>query len=495
MDLLNQIIDSMKKEECRHFKLYASRSHAGEKRKDILLFDYIKKKGQAFDEDEIRVQLYGPANKNAFYRLKHRLLEELNKSLWLQHFNQDELTFSLYLFSLAKLHFDHDRFEVSFHYLKRAEREAISSENFEILDLIYGQFIRLSYAHPSVNPENYIQLRKQNREKLEALNSMDDLVAAITYRIKVSSNHNLKDHRLLDLLQKTVDEYANNDKLIKSPKVRIKIYDAVSKLLLQRYELEALATYLLKTYTVFHTDGIFTRQTHKVKLQMLVYLVNTHYLLERYQESLVWTSKLKDAMEEYGRMHYDAYLFFYYNGLIENYSVLDDKKALDLLIQLRDDPSLKQRSFNRTFIFINAAAVYYNRGEVKKALRSLIELFLFDEYQNADLGLKLRVEIFELIIRFQMEANEVLKQRLGQVRKDYGELLETEPHWRDLAFLDLLSLLNVWQFEPKKRTDIHQKLTAFLRDPQAIPDEVKPIFDYDAFVQNQLEKLSPVGLA
>lgn len=485
----------MKKEESRHFKLFASRSHAGETRKDILLFDYIKKKKQAFDEDEIREQLYGPANKNAFYRLKHRLLEELNKSLWLQHFSQDEQTFSLYLFSLAKLHFDKGRFEVSFHYLKRAEREAIASENFEILDLVYGLFIRLSYAHPSVNPEKYIQLRKQNREKLEALNSIDDLLAAITYRIKVSSNHNLKDHRLLDLLQKTVDEYANNIKLIKSPKVRIKIYDAVSKLLLQRYQLEALAIYLLKTYTAFQKDGIFTKQTHHVKLQMLVYLVNTHYLLEKYQESLVWTSRLKEAMEEHNRQHYDAYLFFYFNGLIENYSVLDDKKALDLLIQLRDDPAMKKSSFNRTFIFINAAAVYYNRGEVKKALRSLIELFLFDEYQNADLGLKLRVEIFELIIRFQMEANEVLTQRVGQVRKDYEKLLETEPHWRDLAFLDLLSNLNVWQFESNKGVDIQGKLTLFLQDSQAIPAEVKPIFDYDVFVQSQLEKLSPVGLA
>ncbi len=485
----------MKKEESRHFKLFASRSHAGENRKDLLLFDYIKKSGKAFDEELIREELYGPENKNAFYRLKHRLLEELNKSLWLQHFNQDEQTFCLYLFSLAKLHFEEERFEVSLHFLKRAEREAVSSENFEILDLIYGQFIRLSYAHPSVNPEKYIQLRKQNREKLEALNSIDDLVAAITYRIKVSSNHNLKDHRVLDLLQKTVDDYANNDKLIKSPKVRIKIFDAVSKLLLQRYQLEGLATYLQETYAAFQQDGIFTKQTHNVKLQMLVYLVNTHYLLERYQDSLRWTSKLKEAMDEYGRLHHDAYLFFYFNGLIENYSVLDDKKALDLLIQLRDDPALKKSSFNRTFIFINAAAVYYNRGELKKALRSLIELFLFDEYQNADQGLKLRVEIFELIIRFQMAENEVLSQRLGQVRKDYGNLLETEPHWRDLAFWELLESLNNWQYQPKKRPQITEMLQAFLENAQALPPEVKPIFDYDIFVQNQLEKLSPNGFA
>lgn len=495
MDLLNQIIGSMKKEECRHFKLFASRSHANGPRKDLVLFDYIKKKGDAFDEDEIRKQLYGPANKNAFYRLKHRLLEELNKSLWLQHYNQDEQTLNLYLYSLAKLHFEKDRFEVSFHYLKRAEREARASENFEILDLVYGQFIRLSFAHPSINPEKYIQLRKQNREKLEALNSIDDLVAALTYRIKVSINHNLKDHRLLDLLQKTVDEFASNDKLIKSPKVRIKIYDAVSKLLLQRYQLEALATYLLETYSTFQKDGIFTRQTHKVKLQMLVYLVNTHYLLERYQESLDWTNHLKEAMEEYDHLHYDAYLFFYYNGLIDNYSVLDDGKAIDILTQLRNDPTLKKSSFNRTFLFINAAAIYYNRGEVKKALRSLIELFLFDEYQNADLGLKLRVEIFELIIRFQMEENEVLTQRMGQVRKDYEALLQTEPHGRDLAFLNLLTDLNERQYATHQQTDIQEKLTAFLAESVNMPAEVKAIFDYDVFVKNQLEKLSPVGLA
>ena len=492
MDLLNQIIASLKKEEIRHFKLFASRSHAGDERKDIKLFDYIKKKEKLFDEEEIRNSLYGLENKNAFYRLKHRLLGELNKSLWLQHFHQDDQTHSLYLYSLAKLHFGKERYIVAFHYLKRAEREASTGENFEILDLIYGLFIRLSFSQPSINPEKYIQLRKQNRNKLEALNSIDDLVAAITYRIRISSNHNLKDHRLLDLLQKTVDEFSSDDQLIKSAKVRIKIFDAVSKILLQRNELETLLTYLLKTFKTFNQDKIFSKNTHYVKLQMIVYLINTNYLLEHYDRSLTWTETLRDAMEEFNRLHYDSFLIFYYNGLINNYTWLDDEKAVDLLIKLRDDPTLKKSSFNRTFIFMNTAAVYYNRAELKKAMRSLIELYLFDEYQNADLGLKLRVEIFELIIRFQMEENEVLSSRLKQVRGDYESLLSTQAHQRDLAFINLLEELNEAQYQSSMRMGMAEKLQAFLNKNQSKSQEVTPIFDYDKFVQNQLEKMSPI---
>ena len=48
--------------------------------------EYVKSLDM-IDEDKIAAKLYGE-NKNAFYRLKNRLLTDLNKSLLLQHSRQ-----------------------------------------------------------------------------------------------------------------------------------------------------------------------------------------------------------------------------------------------------------------------------------------------------------------------------------------------------------------------------------------------------------------------
>ena len=50
MDILNQIIEKLSKEEIRNFKLFYGKSTTTEERKDLLLFNYIRSSGDKFDE-------------------------------------------------------------------------------------------------------------------------------------------------------------------------------------------------------------------------------------------------------------------------------------------------------------------------------------------------------------------------------------------------------------------------------------------------------------
>ena len=49
MDILNQIIEKLSKEEIRNFKLFYGRSGTSEERKDLALFNYIRSSGERFD--------------------------------------------------------------------------------------------------------------------------------------------------------------------------------------------------------------------------------------------------------------------------------------------------------------------------------------------------------------------------------------------------------------------------------------------------------------
>jgi hypothetical protein len=101
MDILNSLVNVMSKEEVRNFKLWINSTNASNERKDVMLFNYIRKSGEAYNESYIFKKLYSNQDKNSFYRLKNRLQEDLGYNLSLLHFNKHE---SNNLFLLISLH-------------------------------------------------------------------------------------------------------------------------------------------------------------------------------------------------------------------------------------------------------------------------------------------------------------------------------------------------------------------------------------------------------
>ena len=110
---------------------------------------------------------------------------------------------------------------------------------------------------------------------------------------------------------------------------------------------------------------------------------------------------------------------------------------------------------------------------------------MLEEYEQVDGALKLRVEMLELAIRFELAENELLVSRIAQLRRDY-EFLSTNPnHARDLLFVNILEKMNQATFEwaGKNRMALASLLAGFLEGkPENDKDEQQPIFDYDEWL-------------
>src|SRR5688572_8037703 len=117
MDILNQVISALSKEELRYFKIFAKRMNNTESRKDFLLLDYMRKSGEKYDDNSVAIKLYGKTDKSSFYRLKNRLLDYLGDYLsfhhtWKSDLNELHRNLSLYHIFLRK-----GQFKVSLFYL------------------------------------------------------------------------------------------------------------------------------------------------------------------------------------------------------------------------------------------------------------------------------------------------------------------------------------------------------------------------------------------
>lgn len=438
MDVLARIISDMNKEDIRYYKLYASRISSVNDRKDIRLFDYIRKSGDEYDDEYIFKKLYGGDNKNAYYRLKNRLTEDLTCCLITQHYYKHSSLYIYYLLSVAGLYFSRNNFPLAFRFIQKAEKEAQRIENYELLDIIYGEYLRLSHEMVTINPETYILKRQQNRARINMLRQMDDILAALTYRLKITQNFSDRTNPLLEILQKTVDEFVNEKAVKKSPKLKLKIYTAVSQILIQKRDYLSLEKYLLSTYSEFVKEKIFTKENHNQKLEMLSHLINALFKNKKYKKSLAYAEEMKKAMEEHRNMLYDKYLFFYYNSLVINYSVIDKDKAIAILENLRDNNVLKNTPFYEIFVYLNLSILWFDKGQFRNAIRCLNKLFLHENYKNAAPSLQFKIAVAELIIRYELADFEFVEHRLEQTHKHYKIVLQKPEHEVEKKFLDIL---------------------------------------------------------
>lgn len=437
MQILQNIIGVMNKEEIRHYKLFINRTEKNS-RKDELLFDYIRKSYPEYDEQKIQNRLYSSEDKNALYRLKNRLLEDIGKSLSLNYYDYTVLDYISGNLALARLFRQKGQHRIAFYYLNKAEKKATEKENIDWLDLIYGDFIQLSHETLDVNPEVYIKKRKDNRSKLNKVNEIDDILAALIFRIRSSQNFAKQNTEILELLQKTVNDFSKSREVKTSPVLRFKIYDSVSRILLQQQNFIALEKYLLKTYDEFTAEKLFSQNNHDTKLQMLTYLINSLFKNGKTNLSLEYAERLKIAMQEYNGMLNDKYLFYYYNSLVINYSVKNIDRAIEILHEAKSNTVIKKLPVYNVFVYLNLSVLNFGKENFREALKYLVKPLLEDAFSNLDEAFRFKLAVFELMIRYELNDYEYLEHKTERLKKEYKTILKKPEYKRQTQMISIL---------------------------------------------------------
>jgi hypothetical protein len=440
MDILSQVVSGMTKEQVRYFKMFMAGSGTGS-RKDLTLFDYIRKHEGGYDDEKIFRKIYPGESKNSYYRLKNRLLRDLACSLSVQHFDEDELVHALHLLALVRFYFSRNHMRLAHYYLRKAEQEALRIESLELLDFIYSEYIKLSHEMVSINPEVYIKRRLENQEKMKQLRAMDDVLAMVSYRMKITQNFSAGANPVIRLLEKTMKEFSAGKSLVTSPALRFRMYHAVSQVLLQKRDYKALAEYLLEVYAGFESEKLFSRSNHDTRLQMLTYMVNALFKSGRYRESLAYAERLMQAMNEYQRLHYDKYIFFYYNSLVINYSRSDRDKAIAILEEMKQNSKIRSSPFYEMFIYLNLAVVFFDKQDYHRSIRNLSRLYMLEGYKEADASLQFKIALAEIMIRYELRDFDLLEYKLKQLKKDFRLLLTRKENQREQDLLEVIKAL------------------------------------------------------
>ena len=431
---LNTIVQSLSKEEVRFFKLFLKRTD-NKNRKDVDLFDYMRKKKGDFDTKDILKKL--ETNPNNYYQIKNRLYHELNNSMVWQHIWKDKQSKSFSFVLLSRVYKNKGELELSFHYLKKAEKEAIDSELFEVLSIIYSEIIQLSHELISIDVDHYIELKRNNIKILSEIDEMDLLLAKIMYDIKTKQNFGKSDGSLVKLIKTKYGKISKEKNLVNSTRFRIRLFKMYSRLLLQERDYKSLEKFLLESYNDFLKEKLFIRSNHNEKLTLLTYLSNCLYKTKKYKQSLKYSEELLNGMKEYDCFLHDKYLFYYYNILVLNYAKTDKKKALDYLNKASRSEVIKKLPSYNAFIYLNRSLIYYYEDNYKASQKNIARLVMQEDFLMLDKSFQLKILVTELMIRMML-SNKNLNDKITSIKKDYDTLLLEENHIREKKMIDLI---------------------------------------------------------
>ena len=432
--MINEIISSLNKEEKRFFKIFTKRTLKSENRKDIILFDYLNSK-KIIDDSELLKKL-NLKNKNSLYQLKNRLFKDLNKSMLLQHFDKEKDLFSLSNILLSRVYKRKGNLELAYKFLKKAEEKALLNETFELIALIYNEVLKLAYDLVTIDVEEYINKQRKNKKKFDLAQEMDLVLSAVMYKIKTAQNFST-DKDIFFLLNQTLEKFIKNKLISDSPKFRIKVFQAVSRGLLQKKNYIELEKYLLKTYSSFKKDNLFNKTNHENKLMMLTYITNSLYKNKKYEKSLEFANELKSEMLRFDNMLYNKFLFFYYNALVINYSTLNKTKALKILSQAKENIIIKNLPTFGVFIYLNTALIYFDLGNFKISKKNIRRLILQKDFMNLDKSFKIQIYIAELIITYSTKEFDQLESKIIYLKSKFKTSLSENK--RDSKLIEILS--------------------------------------------------------
>ncbi|MCX6352631.1 MAG: hypothetical protein NTX03_12355 [Bacteroidetes bacterium] len=440
MDILHEIIIAMDRKDVKNYKIFAGRAFELANRKDLDLFDMLRRLGRDFDEKAAFEKLYGSLDKNSYYQLKNRLAEDVNLSLFLREYKHNDSIYALYITSLGYHYYNRNNYHLALNYFKKAEKKAKQIENYGLLDIIYSRLIKISQEIFSENPEVYIRKRTDNRALLFKMIELENVLQAIEYKVKITQN--LSVTNIEEMLKITMDDYLNDEELKDSPKLQFSIYVMLSRKMLQSNDFAALNDYLLRTYESFDHKKLFNKTTHDYKLEMLAWISNSYFGMRQYQESLKYAELLKNEMERYDKMLQDRYEFFYLNTQVLNFSAINPAKAIDILLDLTSKEKVNRLSIKGLLVFVNLAVLYHNQKDYKNSLKYLTKFYNYDGYKNMDDILKLRINLGELMMRSEQGEKDTVEYRIRQINRDFKEILEGDKITWEKRFLQLLSALS-----------------------------------------------------
>ena len=494
MDILERIIEHLTSDEVRRFKILSNRFKADEEKKVLILFDAIRNPNFKEIEEDVVRQLYGsatPKTKNSYYRLRNKLLANLEKSLLFYHFNYKNSIESFSNVQLAILYRERGLYREAYHSLKKAEKVAIKHDQFNVLEVIYDEMVKL-VVHFDLDIEGVIERRKLNLKKMELLRANSEVLGTVTQQLRRRNySRNTRSTSVIETLDQIREQLEEHQDIFQSPSGKIMIMKTVLASLIQKSAYQELANYIQKVFVQFEEEGIFTQDTHNTRILLRIWRINSLQKLLRLAEAEPEIEALREDLVRYKRQNFNEFAYYYYAPKVINLKLMGKLRAAEkTLKEGLSNRDIFQHETHELFLMLNLADQLFSQQKYGKALESIRQILQHRHVSKLDEELRFYIHVFQIVNLFEAGLHPKANSAFKSVKKTFKRLLKDEFYAKAKRFLDILMRMNHAAQEGKRvflKSAHKQFVQAFP------PSEIgsNEIIRYETYLESKLEEDKP----
>lgn len=452
MDILQTVILSLTSDEVRRFKILSNRFKADDEKKLIILFDAIRSEKFENDDDLVK-DLYEASNaktKNRYYRLRNKLLDNIEKSLIFYHFKYKDSIHAYYDLQLSIIFRERGNYNLTHYFLKKSEKKARELDQFNILEQIYEEYVQLGMKNTTLDIEPILKRRKENLKRIRVNRKNTEAIALITQELK-KSNFSRGKKSVLDLLDRTLKSLEESADIFQSAEGKILIFRTVSAQLLQKEAYGQLCTYLSKTIADFEENSLFNNNNHSTRLLMRLWYIYSLVKLYRFKEAQEQLTLFEKEREMFRKQNYLTYAFNYYNVKVNILKCIGkSEEAEEEIREALSINEVKNVPTNEVFLLISLADQQFNNGDFAGAIATTKKVRAHKSYSLLSSLHSMFFDVFALVLHFEEGDLTYYDKNIKAFRKTYKSILKRPVQDRTVRFLELLGRLYNAAIEDKR---------------------------------------------
>ena len=461
--------------------------------KIVQLFDAYYHETYKNNEQIIR-ELFPGMSKNAFYRLRNRLLDEVQQSLLVQYSRMDDELNVHRMIMLARIAFNKDDYTTAHTLLLEAEKKALKIEAYELTMIIYKELVAMSSLVGTVDSHYYIEKRREVRLKHARLSELRYLLASVTFKLTESIHRSKTDSDIIQALYEIKDKLAESDLAKTSFHARYSVHRAIVNILYEEKKYELLVEHLVKSYEEFNQSYFREKANHRKKIVTLSWVIAAHHWLLRIPESIPYIDDMRETLQQQDGMFEDKFKPFYvtYQNSVYYHTRQLDKslKALNRFteeyLQGRDIVHLSELPQSVLVgHFGRLVQTHFTQGDYDSALKQLAPCYIAEIHDKLPREFRMEIAIMEVIIYFEKKEFKYALDHLRRTKRMYKKILAES---KNAIFKSFIAILNILikngSFDLSKEQE--QTIHEFIKEHPSYGEPFEKCINYKVWLEAKL---------
>lgn len=484
---IDDVIRSFTRDELRQFKYFVKRNGNTDKQQDIAVINDIRKE-----------VAFPGARHNAYLQIRKRLKTALTQFALLENLKYDSASEINSLIEMSKYLFRKNLHEHAWNCLFKAEKLAITHEEYEFLDFIYQ--IQISYSSivymAGISEHNIPEMLKNRANNLSLAKMNGDAHAAyalLQHRISEQASNPQSDTDAI--IAGVLRTYNLDDKIYSNPKIYLRITQIVGKALHENKEFNRLKAYALNSYRIMSGNNMLQTFTIESVMEIL-FFIYTSAIKTRDYETCEKFLLLYEQHAQRQKVQHDKYLNYSITHAVNSADLYlctnRLNEAKDTMLAMYKKYSAQKSSAKIYFLLrINLLAIHFNCKEYKKCIRIYNDMMQQPSGRLLKIGgleIVLFTEIYAAIIYYENDDADYAKDLLKKIRNRYAEPFNKGLLKRELMFIKIMeNIINSELYLKKEAFEKH--LNKFVSLKNYIPGD-KEYISLNAWLISKARKRS-----